>query len=208
MKIRFPLWPTLLVALSVIAMANLGFWQLDRRAQKQRQIEQFQANSRLPPVAWPSVPPADDSLLYRRATGFCLEVVGWRSIAGRNATGRPGWSHIASCRTGAEGPGLQADMGWSASGDSPKGWRGGEISGMIAPDRNHRIRLVAANPAPGLEASAPPAPPVSTRSHLFYAIQWFLFAAAAALIYVLALKRHQQGANLPPPPQDPKSGRS
>ena len=62
---------------------------------------------------------------------------------------------------------------------------------MIAPDRMHKIRLVSASPAPGLQPSARPAPPVSSRSHLFYAIQWFFFAAAAAVIYVLALRRRQ-----------------
>ncbi|HEY0445673.1 MAG TPA: SURF1 family cytochrome oxidase biogenesis protein [Allosphingosinicella sp.] len=204
---RFPLWPTLLVAASVAAMANLGFWQIDRKQQKEALIARYRANSQLPPVAWPAIP--DERLLYRRATGFCLEVVGWRAVAGRNAAGDSGWSHIAACRTGAEGPGMQVDMGWSSSSAAPAGWSGGTVAGAIAPDRLHKIRLVSAVPAPGLKPSAPPAPQLAN-NHLLYAIQWFFFAAAAAVIYILALRRRQSkaGANLPPEPQDPKSGRS
>jgi cytochrome oxidase assembly protein ShyY1 len=194
---KIPLWPTLLVAASVAAMANLGFWQLGRKAEKEAQAAQYQQASRLPPIAWPAVPPADDRLLYRRATGFCLEPVGWRAIAGRNRAGETGWSHIAACRTGAEGPGMQVDMGWSNSSAAPAGWKGGEVSGMIAPDRLHRIRLVSDTAAPGLQPSARPAPQTSSRTHLFYAIQWFVFAAAAAVIYVLVLRRRQRENPLP-----------
>lgn len=191
-------------------MANLGFWQLDRREQKEARVAQHRANSQLPPIAWPWTPPADGSLLYRRSTGFCLEPVGWRAVAGRNAAGEIGWSHIAACRTGAEGPGMQVDMGWSSSSAAPAGWEGGEVSGIIVPDRLHRIRLVSSTPAPGLQPSAPPSAETMPNNHLLYAIQWFLFAAAAALIYILALRRRwaKEGSSLPPSLQDPKSGRS
>jgi surfeit locus 1 family protein len=202
---RFPLWPTLLVAAAVAVMIGLGVWQLARKGEKEAQIAQYKANSALPPVVWPAFP--DERWLYRRATGFCLEVVGWRAAAGRNRRDETGWSHIASCRTGAEGPGMQVDMGWSSSSAAPAGWRGGEVSGIIAPDRLQKIRLVSEAPAPGLQQSAPPSPELTPNNHLLYAIQWFFFAAAAAVIYVLALRRRQAkaGANLPEPPQDPKS---
>ncbi|HEV2746456.1 MAG TPA: SURF1 family cytochrome oxidase biogenesis protein [Allosphingosinicella sp.] len=185
---RFPFLPTLLVTASVAAMANLGFWQLDRKQQKQALIAQYRANAALPPIAWPAVPPADGSLLYRRATGFCLEPAGWRAAAGRNAAGETGWIHIAACRTGAERPAMQVNMGWSRSGTAPVGWRGGRVSGVIVPDRLHQIRLDSAVPAPGLQAAARPAAP-SPGNHLSYAIQWFFLAAAAAVIYGLALRR-------------------
>jgi cytochrome oxidase assembly protein ShyY1 len=38
-----------------------------------------------------------------------------------------------------------------------------------------------------------PSPDSIPNNHLSYAIQWFLFAAAAALIYVLALRLRQRG---------------
>ena len=187
---RFPLIPTLFVAAAVATMIGLGIWQLQRMGEKEALIARFRQASTLPPVAWPNVPLADDSLLYRRATGFCLEVKGWRAQAGRNAAGETGWSHIASCATGGmEGPGMQVDMGWSKSSAAPGGWSGGEVTGVIAPDSAHRIRLVSERPAPGLQSSAPPSPELMPNNHLMYAIQWFFFALAAAVIYVLALRR-------------------
>jgi surfeit locus 1 family protein len=50
------------------------------------------------------------------------------------------------------------------------------------------MRLVAATPGPGLTASAPPSPDTIPNNHFSYAIQWFLFAGIAVVIYVLALR--------------------
>jgi cytochrome oxidase assembly protein ShyY1 len=190
---KVPFLPTLLVGAAVITMAGLGAWQLQRMDEKEALIARYQQASTLPPIAWPSVPPKNDALLYRKAEGFCTEVVGWRAIAGRNVAGDSGWSHIAACRTGGlEGPGMQVDMGWSKSSADPAGWRGGEVGGVIAPDRDFEIRLISSRPAPGLQPSAPPAPELTPNNHLYYAIQWFFFAFAAALIYWLALRKRQQ----------------
>jgi cytochrome oxidase assembly protein ShyY1 len=195
---RWPLIPTVIVAAAVAIMIALGVWQLRRADEKEALIDRYRAAAGQPPVAWPSVPPADDALLYRRATAFCTEVTGWRSVAGRNRSGRTGWSHIAACRTGGyEGPGMQADMGWSV-GHQPPAWRGGEVSGVIAPDREHRIRLVSEAPAPSLEPSARPNPEDHPNNHLMYAFQWFFFALVAAIIYVLALRRRQNVAGEAP----------
>ena len=104
---RFPLIPTVLVAAAVASMIGLGVWQLQRKGEKEALIAQYRAAASLPPVAFPSVPRDDGNLLYRRATGFCVEPLGWRAIAGRNEAGETGWSHIAACRTGGlEGPGM------------------------------------------------------------------------------------------------------
>ncbi len=187
---RVPLLPTLLVAAAIAVMVALGIWQLRRADEKRDLIAQYERASQLPPTAYPTVPPAGNALLYRRATGFCVEPVAWRAVAGRNRDDEAGWSHIATCRTGGmEGPGMQVDMGWSPQSASPSTWRGGEVTGIIAPDRLHRIRLVSANAAPGLVPSAPPSPRDTIDNHLFYAGQWFFFALAAAVIYVLALRR-------------------
>jgi surfeit locus 1 family protein len=188
---RLPFLPTLFVAAAVAAMVGLGVWQIQRAGWKTGLIARYEANAKLPPVAWPALPPADDSLLYRRATGFCLQPTEWRAIAGRNMKDETGWAHIAACRTGVEGPGMQVDAGWSESSKSPD-WRGGPVSGLIVPDRKHRIRLVADKAAPGLVASRPTAPADMPNNHILYAIQWFFFAIAAAVIYALALRRRQR----------------
>ena len=68
------------------------------------------------------------------------------------------------------------------------------MSGIIAPDSVSRMRLVSTTPGPGLAASALPSPDSIPNNHLNYAIQWFLFAAIAGVIYVLALKRREREA--------------
>ena len=190
---RFPPLATAVVAAAVLTMIGLGVWQLRRAGEKEALIARYAAAAGQPPVAWPLVPPADDALLYRRASGFCTEVTGWRAVSGRNRRGESGWSHIAACRTGGlEGPGMQVDMGWSRDHAQPRGWTGGAVEGVIAPDREHRIRLVSTTAAPGLEPSAAPNPEGLSNNHMLYAFQWFFFALAAAVIYVLALRRRER----------------
>jgi hypothetical protein len=142
-----------------------------------------------PPIAWPTLPPKEPLPLFRSATGNCLQVVGFRTSAGQNLKGEPGYLVIADCRTGAEGPGIAVELGWSKDPNAGRGWKGGLVSGTISPDRQSRMRLVAASPGPGLAASAPPSPDAIPNNHLSYAIQWFLFAGIAVLIYVLALRQ-------------------
>lgn len=190
---KLPFLPTAIVAAAVATMIGLGIWQLQRSDWKKGLIAQYEANSRLPPVAWPAVPTGDDSLLYRRATGFCLEPTGWRAVAGRNRSDEPGWAHVAACRTGAEGPGMQVDIGWSKDSANPQ-WGGGEVTGLIVPDRKHIMRLVSDSPAPGLEPSKLPSPADMPNNHMLYALQWFFFAIAASVIYVLALRGRQRKA--------------
>ena len=200
---RLPFVPTVLVAAAVATMIGLGIWQLQRSDWKEGMIARFETNSKLPPVAWPAHPPADDRLLYRRANGFCLQPVGWRAVAGRNRKGEAGWAHVAACRTGgAEGPGMQVDAGWSRESKAPE-WKGGAVSGLIVSDREHRIRLVSDTAAPGLEPSAPPSPADTPNNHKLYAVQWFFFALAAAIIYILALRRRRRDigkVDAAPPP--------
>jgi surfeit locus 1 family protein len=88
---------------------------------------------------------------------------------------------------------MQVDIGWSRDHRAPR-WSGGEVSGTIVPDREHRIRLVADSSAPGLEPSARPDPEALPNNHLLYAVQWFFFALTASVIYVLALRRRRKVA--------------
>jgi surfeit locus 1 family protein len=192
MNMRLPLIPTIIVGAAVAVMIGLGIWQLQRADWKSGLLTQYGQASRQSEIAWPAVPPEGEDLYYRRAVGYCMEVVAWRAVAGRSREGASGWSHIAECRTGgAEGPAMQAEMGWSRSSDPPHGWSGGEVRGVIAPDGRHRIRLVSSEPVLGLEPSAIPTPEGVPNNHLMYAVQWFFFAAVAAIIYLLAVRRRQ-----------------
>ena len=72
-----------------------------------------------------------------------------RATAGTNRAGEPGFAQIADCVTGAEGPGMSVELGWSKNPNAAVNWRGGLVSGIIAPDRKSRLRLVAASAPPG-----------------------------------------------------------
>jgi surfeit locus 1 family protein len=185
---KLPIVPTILVALAVATMIGLGIWQLERRQQKEALLASYAAAAGKPPIGWPVIPPKEPLPLFRAATGNCLSVVGFRTAPGQSVQGEPGFLVIADCRTGAEGPGLSVELGWSKNPNAGRDYRGGLVSGIIAPDSRSRMRLVAATPGPGLSASAPPSPDTIPNNHLSYAIQWFLFAGIAVVIYVLALR--------------------
>jgi cytochrome oxidase assembly protein ShyY1 len=189
---KWPLIPTILVVAAVATMIALGVWQLERRQEKLALLERLAAAQHLPPIAWPTAPSTAPLPLYRAATGHCLSVIGFRTAAGQNREGDSGFLVIADCRQGGEGPGMAVELGWSKNPNAGREYKGGLVSGIIAPDRVSRMRLVAAEPGPGLMASAPPSPDSIPNNHLSYAIQWFLFAGIAALIYVLALRNRSR----------------
>ncbi len=185
---RIPILPTLLVVAAAGIMIWLGIWQLHRLHWKEGLLAEYRAAAGKPPVAFPR-DLTDQSLLFRKSEAFCLQPVGWRASAGRNDAGQSGWKHIADCRTGAEGPGFAVDMGWSEKPDAPAGWKGGEVSGVIGPDHDGQILIVSAVAAPGLQPSQPPSLDDVPNNHLAYAVQWFIFATLAVLIYGIALWR-------------------
>ena len=197
MSRRLPLVPTLIVAAAAVVMIGLGIWQLQRAEEKKALLARYETAQGLAPVAFPTIPIADDDLpLFRRASGNCLRVISRRTAAGQNLKGETGFVHIADCGSGAEGPGMAVEMGWSKDPNAGAGWKGGEVSGIIAPDRKTRMRLVSATGLGGLEASKPPSTDAIPNNHLFYAVQWFLFAGIAVLIYWLAL-RGRRGKETP-----------
>jgi surfeit locus 1 family protein len=115
-------------------------------------------------------------------------------VSGANREGKAGFAHIASCSTGgAEGPGAKVAIGWSERPGSPK-WAGGAVNGIIAPDNVQLIKLVATDKVEGLQQLALPSPEQIPNNHLLYAIQWYIFATAASIIYVLALRKRIQSA--------------
>ena len=185
---RLPIVSTIIVAAAILTMIALGFWQLRRAEWKEGLLARYVAAQSLPPIAFPTAPIGDDLPLLRRASGLCLQPVTMRATAGRNRKDEPGYSHIVDCRTGAEGPGMSVDIGWSADPNAGKGWKGGPVSGVIAPDKRTRMRLVSDRGFAGLKPSAPPSTDSIPNNHRGYAVQWFLFALIALVIYGLALR--------------------
>jgi cytochrome oxidase assembly protein ShyY1 len=187
---RLPMIPTLVVAAAVATMIALGVWQIRRAHEKEALLARYRAAQHLPPISFPTGPIHSDRLpLFRYATGLCLRPVAKRSSAGHNRAGEVGYVQIVDCVTGAEGPGMSVELGWSKNPNASFNWRGGPVSGIIAPDRRSRLRLVAATAPPGLEPSAPPSIADIPNNHRAYAVQWFLFALIAAVIYALAVRK-------------------
>ena len=200
---RWPLIPTLLVLAAVAVMIALGVWQLQRKADKEALIALYQRNMAMSSlVTYPELPPVPDSMLYRKSSVVCLEPVRWDPRSGTDREGRSGIRMIADCRTGAEGPGVLVDVG---IGDdfTPPEWKGGTVQGTIVPGPEQptviarmtgkavpaRAMLVADAPVANLRASGVPSADDTPNNHLAYAVQWFLFAAAALVIYILAVRR-------------------
>jgi cytochrome oxidase assembly protein ShyY1 len=186
---RIPLIATLLVLIAVGVMIALGVWQLDRLAQKEALIARYSAAlSASADVPYPASPEKAEPLLYRHARINCARVLEWTAIAGRSASGESGQAHVARCRL-ADGREARVVAGWSRNPNAPA-WGGGTASGTIAPGP----RLVADPPLAGLEANARPDPNDIPNNHFAYAVQWFLFAGVALVIYVLALRKRLAAA--------------
>ena len=73
---RVPVVATVIVALAIAAMIGLGIWQLQRRGEKEALLQQYAINVALPGIAFPSNP-VNDALLFRKASGMCLEPTAW-----------------------------------------------------------------------------------------------------------------------------------
>ena len=208
---RIPIIPTVLVVIAIAAMIGLGLWQVRRADEKHRLLAVYAANVAAPPTALTvRGGPVPSAMLFRRATATCVAVVGWRTTGGRSSDGRSGFRRLADCSTGIEGPGFVADMGLS---DSPNvanpAWTGGPVAGVVTEEpvaggliavimRTRpvpRPMIVAATPLPGLIASAAPDPRDVPDNHIAYAVTWFIFAALAAIIYLLALRQRARLAD-------------
>jgi surfeit locus 1 family protein len=211
---KLPLIPTIVVAAAILVMIGLGVWQLGRAGQKDAAVVAWRANLALPETAYPASNPADDSLMFRRLAANCLRVVSWQVVGGRSAQDQPGWRHIATCATGAEGPGLVVDMGVSQAPNVKVSWTGGPVRGHAThePDQRPwfdrltghasplRLMIVAEVAAPGLTPSAPPDPSSVPNNHRAYMWQWFFFALVAAIIYGLAVRKRLRET----PPEEPR----
>jgi len=198
-----PLVPTLVVAAAVLLMVRLGLWQLDRAREKEALLATYAANAAKPPLPFVALWPVTDAALFRRTSLLCLQPVAW-TVEG---AGSAGWRHLAACRLGAEGPGVLVDLGTSATATAPR-WGGGRIEGRLTwvPDHQPLVArlfgrpppptplVVSAAPAPGLRPSRQPDPAEVPNNHRAYAVQWFLFAGVAVVVYAVALRRRRRAS--------------
>ena len=124
----------------------------------------------------------------------------------RSTNGARGWRVIATCRTAAGRVGYPVQLGVARSPDDSLDWQGGPVSGYISYEPNHRaliqgafdrspkrLMLVVTTPPAGLAANPGPDLSAVPNNHLAYAVQWFLFAGIALVIYLLAVRRRGRG---------------
>lgn len=185
---RLPLIPTLFVLAAVGMMIALGFWQLDRRAQKEAMLARYAAARTISAeIAWPGDQAAQQAALFRRTTFDCRVEGKDMPIAGYDRNGAVGWAHSVTCVLPG-GARAEVVLGW-AKDLAERQWSGGTVRGVIAPGAGSSVRLIADPPLAGLAASALPDPKTIPNNHWSYAIQWFLFAGVALVIYLLAVRK-------------------
>lgn len=205
---RLPVLSTIVVLIAVGVMIRLGFWQLDRLQEKETAIATFSAAQSMGPAGHlDAMELESDQLGYRTATVTCERTRPEMLVAGANIKGIAGWAHAVPCLIeNFEGhKQLPVIVGWSKDLRSIA-WSGGEVTGTLVPGKrggielpehkatfgfvqNSRYYLVADPPLPGLEANARPNPRDIPNNHLSYAVQWFLFALVALVIYALAVRK-------------------
>ena len=187
---RVPILPTLLMLLAVGVMIRLGLWQIDRLHQKQAMLAQYAAaEADTTAHRWPdgkTVAPG-----YSRVVARCLKVRGLSAQSGQNAEHQSGWAQVADCDM-AGGVRAQIVIGWSAQ-PAPVQWSGGDVSGTYLARGTQGHAIVADPPLAGLQPNARPDPANVPNNHLAYAVQWFLFAGVALVIYALALRKRLRG---------------
>ncbi|MEY2943077.1 MAG: hypothetical protein RLY97_1091 [Pseudomonadota bacterium] len=187
MKPRLPLFATLVVFLAVAVMLRLGFWQLERRQEKAALLAHYTAAQAVnASVPFPLDAKRGEKLLYRHSTLTCRNPRDWLALSGRDGHGQSGMMHEALCEVA--GGAAHVVIGWSRNPATPA-WQGGAVSGIIAARGKHGLRLIANPPLAGLAANALPNPRDIPNNHLSYAVQWFLFAATALVIYGIALRK-------------------
>ena len=185
---RVPILPTLLVAAAVGVMVWLGFWQLDRLGEKEAALARYNRSLTMSSEApWPKSAAEREMALYRHSHLACAKVTAVDQRAGHSQSGETGWAHIAHCVL-PDGSAADVALGWSTDPRTVT-WQGGEVTGFVGPSGKSDVRLVAAPPQAGLTQLAAPDPRDVPNNHLSYAVQWFLFAATALVIYALALRK-------------------
>ncbi len=185
---RIPIVSTLVVLLAVGIMVALGIWQLERRGEKEALLALYAgAGHDMRVVDWPREGP-EPSLFYRRAHLVCAAVSDPSAVAGRNSADETGFARSVQCALPGGGH-AKVVLGWTRRPDAEALWEGGAVQGVIAPGP----RLVADPPLAGLEPNARPDPSELANNHLSYAVQWFLFAAIALVIYAMVLRKRLRG---------------
>jgi surfeit locus 1 family protein len=182
---RIPVIATLVVLAAVALMVGLGVWQLQRLHWKEGLIARYQVAMSQPQMDWHDGIPLGARGDYRRVRLPCTRFDGEHLVGGRNAQGQSGWAHWVTCS--APSGSITVVAGWSRD-LAPRALAPAVVTGhVLGGDKGEDLRIVADPPLGRLEANATPDPRDLPNNHFSYAVQWFLFAATALVIYGIAL---------------------
>jgi surfeit locus 1 family protein len=204
---RLPILPTIIVAGAVAVMIALGIWQIQRAAWKERLLAEYAGAGALPVVDLDPLLDGDGPvppLSFRRVLISCAARDAAPDIrAGRSADDVPGQVYVIPCRPGAAGLAgrIRVNAGWANRPDAVRRLSlDGIVAGHLGPvEGDGPVTLTAATASPPLARSQPTSIENIPNNHMLYALQWFFFALAAAMIYVLALRK-RNAPKLPPEP--------
>lgn len=184
---RLPVLATLIVLAAVLTMIGLGVWQLQRRAEKQALLARLTAAQGGPVLDLTGGPISRDAAYRRVRLNLVCDGQAPQARAGRDRQARSGWVWRKACRTGA-GETLQVVIGWSTTPNLVDAVPIAPIATGTLAGTGDRLFYLDRPPAP-LKPAAPPTPEDIPNNHMLYALQWFFFAGAATVIYLLALRR-------------------
>jgi len=204
---RLPVIPTIIVAAAVATMIALGIWQLQRARWKEALLAKFSQTMNMPPVDLDPLLASGrplPELSFRRALVTCdARDAAVDAHAGRNMADVSGQVFVIPCRPGASGAAgrLRINAGWATRPDAVRRLSlGGIVAGRLSlVETDGPITLTSATAVPPLAASQAPGIENVPNNHLLYALQWFFFAVAALVIYLLALRKRKR-PKLPPEP--------
>ncbi|MGF1549722.1 MAG: SURF1 family cytochrome oxidase biogenesis protein [Sphingomonadaceae bacterium] len=190
---RLPLLPTILVGLAAAAMVALGLWQLRRAGEKDAMFARIEAAMAAPPAPLPQE--LDDGLDWRRFRVECaaLEPAGEISLYGETPRGAR-LVNLYRCDRGDADPLLvAAGLSNRVAGNVPPPLPPRGFAGRLLINVGNAPLpvLYAEDAAVGAGAVAQPDPGRIADNHLLYALQWFFFAAAAVVVYGLALRKRR-----------------
>lgn len=189
---KVPVVATVIVLIAVAIMIRLGFWQIGRLHQKEAMLAGYQAAQGQSGVrAWPDGAAGILPQSYSRVATECVGVVKVAAQAGQNANHQAGWAQVADC-TLPHGYKSRIVLGWGSQ-PAAVDWRGGAVQGTYVSKGEDEAIIVADPPLAGLQANATPDPRNIPNNHLAYAVQWFLFALVALVIYALAVRKRVRG---------------
>ena len=128
---RFPLMPTMLVALAVAAMIALGLWHCSTACpQKEAFLAQLAANPAKPAIAFPRFPD-DDAAVPPRVGACCLQPIASSSPA----RAPPASASSPTAARGAEGPGMLVQLGTTRDPEAKPEWNGGTVDRLSSATR-------------------------------------------------------------------------